>query len=408
MSRISSVDVVPLAFADPPLLNSWGVHEPLALRSLVRLRLADGTIGYGEASGDLAVLSRLRDAARALDGVAVDDARAIRAAVLGSVDPALPEVARQVVLAPFAVAALDALGRLEGVRVVDLIGGAVRDRVEFCGYLFFAWAAHPGHPAHEWGAALDAESIVEQARRMTRLFGFRSLKLKAGVLPPDVERDVMTELSRALPGSPLRIDPNGAWRTETALELIGALPGSTDYVEDPVLGIDALADVRSRSGMRIASNMTVNTLDDLARVVEAGALDVVLADLHYWGGPEATLRLAAECEAAELSLSMHSNSHLGVTLAAMTHVASAMPGLSSASDTHYPWNRGDDIVVRGTFAFEDGCLAVPDGPGLGVQVDETVVSRLHEQYVRSGRTVRDDTAYARSVDPAYDPTLPRF
>jgi glucarate dehydratase len=408
MSRIASVDVVPLAFADPPLLNSWGVHEPLALRSLVRLRLTDGTLGYGEASGDITVLGRLRDAARALEGLRVDDAAALAAAVAAAVDPSLPEVARQVVHSPFAVAALDALGRLEGVPVVDLLGGAVRDRVEFCGYLFYKWARHPGSPDDGWGAALDTEGIVAQAELMTRQYGFRSLKLKGGVLPPDAEIEAMRAIATAFPEALLRIDPNGAWRESTALELMAALPARTDYVEDPVLGIDGLAAVRASGNLPIASNMTINTSTDLARAVEAGALDIVLADLHYWGGPVATLALARECADAGLTLSMHSNSHLGVTLAAMTHVAAAMPELASASDTHYPWNRDDDIVAPGTFEFEDGFLAVPDGPGLGVEVDESVVARLHEQYVRSGRTVRDDTAYARSIDPAYDPTLPRF
>lgn len=408
MSRIRTVEVIPMAFADPPLLNSWGVHEPLALRTLVILTLDDGTIGYGETSGEQPLLGRLAGAATSLIGLRVDDPASHVAAVSATLGTEVDGIERRKAYAPFEVAALDALGKLEGVPVSDLLGGRVRDRVDFAGYLFFKWGGHPGSEPDAWGAVDGAESLVRLAGRFIDEYGFRSLKLKAGVHHPDVEVAAMRALATAFPDVPVRIDPNGAWRVETATEAAAQLDGVAEYLEDPTLGLAGMAAVRQATSLPLATNMVVVSPETLEPAVEAGAVDIVLADHHYWGGLAATRELGRACAEYGLGLSMHSNSHLGVSLAAMVHAAAASPELDHACDTHYPWNRESDFVVPGSLAIVDGAVAVPDGPGLGVDVRRDVVDRLHRAYLESGRTVRDDTGYARTVDPGYDPTLPRF
>jgi glucarate dehydratase len=407
-SRIRTAEVIPLAFADPPLLNSWGVHEPLALRALVILTLADGTVGLGETTGEQPLLGRLERAARRLPGVRVDDAAAIDQAVNGCLGPEVSLIERRKTYSPFEVAALDAHGRLEGVGVADLLGGRVRDRIDVAGYLFFKWAGHPGHEPDRWGAAEEAEGLVDLAARFIAEYGFRSLKLKAGVSQPDIEVEAMRALAAAFPGVPLRIDPNGAWGVDTAIRVAHALEGVADYLEDPTLGIHGMAAVRAQTSIPLATNMVVVSPETFGPAVEAGAVDIVLADHHYWGGLAATRALGRACGAAGLGLAMHSNSHLGVSLAAMVHAAAATPELDQSCDTHYPWNAESDIVQPGALAIVDGAVAVPDGPGLGVELRRDGVDRLHRAYLDAGRTVRDDTGYARTVDPAYDPTLPRY
>jgi glucarate dehydratase len=160
--------------------------------------------------------------------------------------------------------------------------------------------------------------------------------------------------------------------------------------------------------MPLASNMCTTSLETIAPAVERGAVQVVLADHHYWGGLRRTQHLATVCDTFGLGLSMHSNSHLGISLAAMTHVAAAIPTLTYACDTHYPWNAADDVVVPGVLRFVDGAVTVPDGPGLGVELDHDALARLHEAYVCSGRQVRDDTGYLRRFEPGFDPSLPRW
>ena len=94
------------------------------------------------------------------------------------------------------------------------------------------------------------------------------------------------------------------------------------------------------------------------------AFRVILSDHHYWGGLKASRDLARICEIWGLGLSMHSNSHLGISLAAMTHLAAATPNLTYDCDTHSPWQT-DEVIEGGKKIFTDGALTVPEGPGLG-------------------------------------------
>jgi len=168
-----------------------------------------------------------------------------------------------------------------------------------------------------------------------------------------------------------------------------------------------MAEVAARAPMPLATNMCVVEFGDLPESVRRGSVQIVLSDHHYWGGLRHTRELGAICDTFGLGMSMHSNSHLGISLAAMTHVAAATPNLAYACDTHYPWNRADDVVST-PLEFVGGALRVPAGPGLGVELNQVKLAEQHRRYVESGRTTRADTAYMRLVEPEYDPTLPRF
>ena len=406
--RITDLVVTPIAFADPPLLNSTGVHEPLALRTVVQLVVDGGVVGLGEGSGEVDVLDRLEAVRTAIVGRSVFETGLIESIVSTTLGPDVAPMRKRRVFSILEVACLDAQGKLLGVPVTDLLGGAVRSWVPYSAYLFYKWAGHPGAEPDEWGAALDPAGLVAQARRMVELFGFGSLKLKGGVFPPDAEIAAIRAMAEAFPGVPLRIDPNGAWSVETSHRVARELSGVLEYLEDPVLGMDAMAEVAARASMPLATNMCVVSVETFAEAVTKHPVGVVLSDHHYWGGLRHTRELGALCDTFGLAMSMHSNSHLGISLAAMTHVAAVTPNLAYACDTHYPWNRHDDVVRPGVLRFVDGAVPVPTGPGLGVELDPDALERLHRQYADSGRRTRADTAYMRRVQPDYDPTLPRF
>jgi len=413
-TRIRELIVTPIAFSDPPLLNSNGCHEPLALRIVLQLVLEDGTVGLGESPGGAARLERLRIAAKTVVGMDVFDATAISAAVDTALRPSVSsEHERGWTRSAVEVACLDAQGKLLGRPVSDLLGGRVRDRVPFAAYLFYKWAEHPeldGRPAitDDWGAALDPAGIVEQARLMQQRYGFTSFKLKGGVFPPDEEIAAIRALAEAFPGQPLRLDPNIAWTVETSRYVAERLDGVLEYLEDPTRGIEGMAEVARTASVPLATNMCVIAWEHLRPAIEQNAIQVLLTDHHYWGGLRRTRELAAVCEAFGIKLSMHSNSHLGISLAAMTHVAAAIPNLDHSCDTHYPWNSGDEIVVGGPLKIVDGEIAVPTGPGLGVDLDHDALERLHRRYLDAGMTDRDDTGYIRNFQPEYELRLPRW
>ena len=99
--------------------------------------------------------------------------------------------------------------------------------VPFSAYLFYKFAEHVEKPyaADPWGEAITPEQLVAQARRMIDQYGFKSIKLKAGALPPEQEVAGLLALAKAFPGAPLRIDPNGNWTVPTSLKVVEQLRG---------------------------------------------------------------------------------------------------------------------------------------------------------------------------------------
>lgn len=93
---------------------------------------------------------------------------------------------------------------------------------------------------------------------------------------------------------------------------------------------------------------------------------------------------------------MHSNSHLGISLAAMVHLGAAIPTLGYALDTHYPW-QSDEVIIGGRIRFENGAVQVPSGPGLGVELDREALKRLHQNYLACGLKQRDDEIEMQKV-----------
>jgi glucarate dehydratase len=418
---ITAVRVTPVAFRDKPLLNTVGVHEPFALRSVVEVVTADGTTGLGESYGDLPHLRRLQRAAEALVGVDIFDLNAMMRVVVASLTAddgvgghgmggmVMTSSTADRVLSPFEVAALDVQGKLIGVPVSELLGGAVRDRVEYSAYLFYKWAGHPGQDEDEWGEAMDPAGLVAQARRIVDEYGFSAIKLKGGVRPPEEEIEAIRALRDAFPDHPLRLDPNTAWTVPTSIKVGTELAGVLEYLEDPTEGIEHMAAVAREVSMPLATNMAVVAFEHLPPAVAQDAVQVVLSDHHFWGGLRRSQTLGTICSTWGLGLSMHSNSHLGISLAAMTHLAAATPTLDYACDTHWPWKDAeDDVITPGALTFSDGAVAVPTGPGLGIELDPDRLARLHEQYLGCGLSERDDTGYMRRFEPDFDASSERW
>ncbi|AZS87404.1 glucarate dehydratase family protein [Streptomyces griseoviridis] len=425
---LTDVRLTPILVADPPLLNTQGVHQPYTPRLIIEVVTADGVTGVGETYGDTKYLELARPFAEKLKGRQVSDLNGLftladevsvdASRVSGQVDVGglrgvqTADKLRLSVVSGFEVACLDALGKTLGLPVHTLLGGKVRDTVEYSAYLFYKWAEHPaGVPAErdDWGAALDPAGIVEQARRFKERHGFTSFKLKGGVFPPDQEIAAVRALAAAFPGHPLRLDPNGAWSVATSLTVAEEIGDLLEYLEDPALGTPAMAEVAAATGVPLATNMCVTTFAEIQEAFTRGAVQVVLSDHHYWGGLRNTQQLAAVCRTFGVGVSMHSNTHLGISLAAMTHVAATVPGLHHACDSHYPWQSEDVLTERLTFT--DGRLTVPDAPGLGVELDRDRLHFLHRRWLDDDGTLRerDDAAALRVVDPGWTtPAVPRW
>lgn len=420
--------------ADPPIRSSYGLHSPYALRTILILKTDDGLTGVAEAhggDGSLAALQAIQPMVVGMDpfqlhalwaGWGKPEASGDRSQTW-LVPGENPRDARTRAFAAVEAACLDIIGKAVGKPVCDLLGGRARDAAPFSAYLFYKHAGGggmgPDAREDEYGECLSPETMVRQCRQMIAQYGFQEIKLKGGVLEPEVEIETIRALRREFgPTVPLRIDPNCAWSVETSVHVGRSLReelAGGGYLEDPTSSMEGMAEVRKRllaEGIDtpLASNVAVTGLDDVVPAWRTDAVQVVLSDPHYWGGIRNVQRLSDLCDALGVGVSMHSNNHLGVSMMIMAHACCVSPGMHFACDTHYPWqSEQDEVIVGGRVKFVNGAVVIGDKPGLGIDLDMDQLARLEERYHQLPYRKRDDAAEMRKhVDPEWQRILPRW
>ena len=382
---------------EAPLRHANGCHWGRFVRTIVEVETDEGLIGLGEMGGG----GESAEAAfRALKPYLVghDPARLEELRFLISNPTASLYNNRMLMLAAIEFACLDILGQKWGVSVSEILGGRLRERVPFASYLFFRYP----NPRDGKGEVRTIEQLVESARSLKESYGFTSHKLKGGVFSPKYELECYRALAEALDGDRFRIDPNVVWSTETAIWFGHEIRNiRNDYFEDPVFGLTGMRRVREKVRMPLATNTVVINFEQLAANVLNRAVDVVLLDTTFWGGIRACVKAAGVCETFQLEVAVHSSGELGIQLATMLHLGAVIPNLSFAADAHYH-HLTDDIIEGGKLKYEQGAIAVPSGPGLGVKLDHDKVGAYRDLYRRLG-----SYAYDRDpLRPGWTPIIP--
>ncbi|TDO08209.1 glucarate dehydratase [Mycobacterium sp. BK086] len=428
---VRDMTVVPVAGHDSMLLNLSGAHGPYFTRNIVILTDSDGNTGVGEVPGGEPIRRTLSDAREIVTGRSIGDHRSVLADMRRAVADrdaagrgAQTFDLRVTVHAVTAVesAMLDLLGQHLGVPVAALLGeGQQRDRVQALGYLFFvgdraktdlAYRSPDDEAADadDWlrvrhEEALSPEAVVRLAEAAQARYGFQDFKLKGGVLPAADEAKAVIALADRFPHARITLDPNGGWLLADAITTCRELTDVLAYAEDPVgpeggfSGREVMAEFKRATGLPTATNMIATDWRELGHAIKAGAVDIPLADPHFWT-MAGSVRVAQLCDAWGLTWGSHSNNHFDVSLAMFTHVAAAAPGDITAIDTHWIWQDGQRITKR-PFEIIDGYLAVPDKPGLGVELDHDALAAAHELYQREGLGGRDDAAAMQYLIPGW-------
>ena len=382
---------------EAPLRHANGCHWGRFVRTIIEVETDEGLIGLGEMGGG----GESAEAAfRGLKSYLVghDPARLEELRFLISNPTASLYNNRTLMLAALEFACLDILGQKWGVSVSEILGGRLRERVPFASYLFFRYA----NPRDGKGEVRTIEQLVESAQSLKESYGFTSHKLKGGVFPPSYELECYRALAEALEGDRFRFDPNVVWPTETAIWFGNEIRSiRNDYLEDPVFGLTGMCRVREKVPMPLATNTVVVNFEQLAANVLNRAVDVVLLDTTFWGGIRPCVKAAGVCETFQLDVAVHSSGELGIQLATMLHLGAVIPNLSFAADAHYH-HLTDDIIEGGKLKYEDGQIAVPSTPGLGVKLDRDKVAEYSELYRRLG-----SYAYDRDpLRPNWTPIIP--
>lgn len=412
--RITGLRITPVALPDPPILFSGGAHGPYFLRTILELETNAGIVGLAETRCSDAILKALEKIRPAVIGENPCSWRKFGALAAES----------GAAFAGLELACLDAVGRATGLRLCELLGGPVREEVEFASYLFYRYAAdHPrvlddpqlcddrgrGEQALDpWGEVLTPEAMADLAVKFKQRWGFRFHKLKGGVLSPDEEIETLRLMQARLgPEEPLRIDPNARWTVPTAVRVGEQLKSlALDYYEDPVAGQKAMAEVRKATGLKISTNMCVTRVEHLADAVVNQPVDIVLLDHHSFGGLATCQAVATVGASFGWAFSQHSNNHAGITMAAMITLGAIVPQLTYASDTHYVWlPEGHDLIVGPNLPIRDGKMSVPRGAGLGVEIDRAKLAIAHERYRKSGMRGREDASKMLRFNPDWKPRM---
>ena len=431
---VERVEVVPVAGRDSMLMNLSGAHGPFFTRNVVIVHDSDGRTGLGETPGGEPIRRTIEDAATLLVGQPVARYRALLRQVgerFADRDAAgRGEQTFDLRTTIHAVTALesgllDLLGQQLGVRVADLLGdGLVRESVPVLGYLFFIGESERTDLAYAgaedgdaWSrvrrdAALDGEGVVRLAAAARERYGFADFKLKGGVFSPDHEADAVEALKAAYPDARVTLDPNGAWSLAEAVRIGRRLRDVLAYAEDPCgregafSGRETMAEFRRATGLPTATNMVATSWRELGHAIKADAVDIPLADLHFWTMAGA-VRVAQLCAEWGLTWGSHSNNHFDISLAMLAHVGAAAPGEITALDTHWIWQDGQNLLVD-TPTIRDGRLTVPTGAGLGVTLDRDALAAAHELYLDEGLGARDDAVAMQFLVPGwtFDPKRP--
>jgi glucarate dehydratase len=229
-------------------------------------------------------------------------------------------------------------------------------------------------------------------------------------VPQDIE--AVHALARRFPDARIGLDPNGAWRLDDAIRLCRGSAGVLAYAEDPVgaeagySGREILAEFRRATGLRTATNMVATDWRQLRHALALEAVDIPLADPHFWT-MEGAVAVARVCREHGLTWGSHSNNHFDISLAMFTHVGAAAPGDVTALDTHWIWQEGQRLTKE-PLEIRAGAIAVPDRPGLGVEIDTDMLEAAHRRYLALPHGARDDAVAMQFLIPgwSFDPRRP--
>jgi L-alanine-DL-glutamate epimerase-like enolase superfamily enzyme len=363
----------------------WGSGRRIGTTRLIcKIETDQGIIGWGETISLIAAVPAVfADVVAPLAlGYPVADVERFHRHVLGA-GYYHHKRAAVMAIAALEMAMWDALGKKAGLPLHALWGGTWRREVEASAYLF----------------TNDRHGLSERLKRFLDL-GYTTFKVKIGF---DEKSDIgLAETARQVIGDlPLRLDVNGAWTPPTARRQLEKLrPLDPAYVEQP-LELDDLAGhaaLVAALPVPIALDESAYTLSDVGNIVRASAANVILLDPHEAGGLWQTIKAAAVCESVGIPVTLHSGAELALSQSAYVQLAASIPNMSIAIDTERAYLGGD--ISPNAPVLKGGRFEVPQGPGLGVAIDEAAIERYRVDSIAG--------AYLDKARPDWFPVKPAY
>jgi D-galactarolactone cycloisomerase len=375
MTLIRDVRLLPLAY-DLPDGRTYGMSRGVVGRrelGLIEVETEDGVVGIGEAWGPARVTAAYLDEIKALFiGRRLFDRELIWSDILAKRYHLGVQSQMTACYSGINIAIHDALGKSLGVGVAELLGGRGRTRIPVYasdGYI-------TRDPANQLPAQL--ERIAEQ--------GFPGVKIKIGLGPKsDAARCL---LAREILGDDalLLVDANGNYSPDLALESIARIRDLHIHLfEEPLppQDIEGYRRLSARSDIPIAAGEAAYTIFDFARLMTPRAVDVIQPDLTLCGGFDQAKGVVTLCQLQNIRCSPHVWGG-PVGLAAALHFMAALPNFPHGDHLPYPRLLEYDVsdnplrenLLSEPLVATTGEIAVPHGPGLGIELDPDAVERF--------------------------------
>lgn len=272
------------------------------------------------------------------------------------------------VLAGLDMALWDVVGKATGRAVHELLGGAVRKRIQYFGF-----------PQGD-----TAEEVAQDARRWAER-GCDVIYVKVG-RGDALDVAICQQVRAAIGTRRLRLDANEAWDLLTARRMIKALAAyDIEFIEQPTASdsLAALEQLKSRSPIAVAADQIVFTPEDAYDVCRRQAAELIVLGLHETGSIGRFRKAAAIAEAAGINICLHGLYETGITTCASIQVGAT---ISNLDDGNQYMNDllSEDIIVRPSLALHEGTLPVLSGPGLGFDLNWDAIARAEAAHRAAG------------------------
>ena len=367
--RITRIETIPVQVPIRPELvirGSLGLHA-VSPFVMLRVHTDEGIVGLGEVS--CTPVWSGEDAVTAVHIIQNFLEPALKGEHPGDIERLTIKMRRAVAGHPFTKSGVesalwDILGKVAGLPIYRLLGGAVRETVPI------KMSVSGAEPAR---AAEIARWALAQ--------GLKALKVKVGIEPEGDLARVKAVRGAIGPATRLGVDANGGWSPRVAIDTIRkmAVECNIYFAEQPVAPLDLqwLVDVRRNVPVPVMADESCYTLQDAMAIARAGAADILSIYVGKGGGIGPARKMAAVAEAAGLTCTVGSNLELGVASAAMAHLATATTGVGAEEfpcDILGPLAYEHDLLAV-PMEFRDGAMRAPSGPGLGIELDEAMLAR---------------------------------
>lgn len=371
-SKIAKVEAWPVNVPlDFPYLFAIGTYRGLS-HTIVRLTTDDGLVGLGEAFSwrDAAIVEAL---AEQIVGRRCDELRADLAGAITAPRNAYAQfegVTTERAWAAIEIALWDIAAKAVAKPLYELFGGAVRTAVPVTEYF-----------AYRLGTDETPEQIAAFCGRMVEEFDSPSFEGKVATMPPADELRMLRLVRDAVgPDREIRLDGNLGWKLSTAIEWMPALHDlGISGIEEPVGTWEEMAELRKHTSIPFSAHEP-----DFEAQARLGVPDTFVLSVLSCGGFTRTLETIERCRHAGVGFWFYSG-EMGIATAACLHVGAAV-GHVGRSQSLLRWH-ADDVIEGGPTRPDGGLVQVPDGPGLGVELDEVALQRCVERFADEGAYV---------------------